>query len=182
MFRVKQIVLILLLFCSLSLSGCVAGASGLNSYADARDGYSFLYPLGWQQVKVSQGPDVVFHDIINPTENVSVVISPVAVGKKTLHDLGTPGEVGYALQQKAIAPPGSGRTAELVDAAERQVGDRTFYTLEYAVKLPNQDRHDLATVVIHKGRLYTLNASTTEQRWPRAKQLLHEVVGSFSVE
>lgn len=182
MVRVKQLFLLLVLVCSLGLSGCVAGASGLNSYVDPRDGYSFLYPLGWQQVKVSQGPDVVFHDLINPTENVSVVISPVAAGKKTLQDLGTPGEVGYALQQRAIAPPDSGRTAELVDASERQVGERTYYTLEYAVKLPNQERHDLATVVISKGRLYTFNASTTEQRWPRVQKLLHEVVDSFSVQ
>jgi photosystem II oxygen-evolving enhancer protein 2 len=182
MVRVKQLFLLLVLVCSLGLSGCVAGASGLNSYADVQDGYSFLYPLGWQQVKVSKGPDVVFHDLINPTENISVVISPVAAGKKNLQDLGTPGEVGYALQQKAIAPPDSGRTAELVDASARQVGEQTYYTLEYAVKLPNQERHDLATVVIHKGRLYTFNASTTEQRWPRAQKLLHEVVDSFSVQ
>jgi len=43
-------------------------------------------------VKVSNGPDVVFHDLIETTENVSVVFSPVPQGK-TLAELGTPGEV-----------------------------------------------------------------------------------------
>lgn len=182
MLRVKSFVLTLVLLCSLSLSGCVAGATGLNRYTDVRDGYRFLYPLGWEAVQVSQGPDVVFHDLINPTENISVVISSLPKGKQTLQDLGTPGEVGYTLQQKAIAPPGSGRTAELVDASERQVDGNTYYSLEYAVKLPSQERHDLASVVISKGRLYTFNASTTERRWRRVKPLMYEVVNSFHVE
>jgi len=50
--------------------------------------------------KVSNGPDVVFHDLIETTENVSVVFSPVPQGK-TLAELDA-GEVGYKLS-KAIA-------------------------------------------------------------------------------
>jgi len=68
----KQIAAILLVVLSLSLTGCASAASGLKSYVDSTDGYEF-YP-GWLPVKVSNGPDVVFHDLIETTENVSVVV------------------------------------------------------------------------------------------------------------
>lgn len=167
---------------SLSLSGCVSSGSGFQSYIDNIDGYGFLYPIGWVQVQLTQegGPDVVFHDIINPTENVSVVMNAVPDGK-SLKELGSPTEVGYSLQKNALAPEGSGRTAELVDAQERTLGENTFYLLEYKVHLPDQERHDVASVVVHRGQLYTINASTTETRWQRMKGVMRDVVTSFSV-
>jgi photosystem II oxygen-evolving enhancer protein 2 len=176
----KAIAALLLLVLSLGLNGCTSGVSGLKSYIDSLDGYEFLYPNGWVPVQVTNGPDVVFHDLIERTENVSVVISSVPKGK-TLTDLGTPGEVGYQLQKNAIAPPDSGRKAELVNAEARESGDNTYYVLEYAVQLPNQARHNLASVAISHGQLYTLNASTTEQRWNKMQDVLENVVKSFSV-
>jgi photosystem II oxygen-evolving enhancer protein 2 len=163
------------------LHGCATDVSGLKSYVDSIDGYKFLYPNGWLPVKVTDGPDVVLHDIIERTENVSVVINPVPEGK-TLVDLGTPGEVGYQLQKKAIAPPGSGRQAELVNAEARESGDKTYYLLEYNVKLPNQERHNIASVAVNRGKLYTLNASTTEKRWGKLKDMFEIVAKSFSVD
>jgi photosystem II oxygen-evolving enhancer protein 2 len=176
----KTVAAVLLLVLSLGLHGCAAGVSGLKSYVDTGDGYEFLYPNGWQPVKVTNGPDVVFHDIIERSENVSVVLSSVPEGK-TLADLGTPGEVGYQLQKNAIAPPDSGRKAELVNAESRQSGDKTYYLLEYSVKLPNQRRHNLASVAVSRGKLYTLNASTTEKRWGKLQNLFEQVAKSFSV-
>jgi photosystem II oxygen-evolving enhancer protein 2 len=176
----KTVAAVLLLVLSLGLHGCAAGVSGLKSYVDTGDGYEFLYPNGWQPVKVTNGPDVVFHDIIERSENVSVVLSSVPEGK-TLADLGTPGEVGYQLQKNAIAPPDSGRKAELVNAESRQSGDKTYYLLEYSVKLPNQQRHNLASVAVSRGKLYTLNASTTEKRWGKLQNLFEQVAKSFSV-
>lgn len=170
----------LLLVLSLSLYGCTTGVSGLKSYVDSMDGYEFLYPNGWVPVQVTDGPDVVFHDLIERTENVSVVVSAVPEGK-TLADLGTPGEVGYQLQKNAIAPPDSGRKAELVNAETRELGDKTYYLLEYNVKLPNQERHNLASVAVSRGKLYTFNASTTEKRWSKMQNVFEQVVKSFSV-
>ena len=115
----QRITFILLLVLSFSLSSVgVAHAAGLNRFVDSADGYQFDYPNGWLQVKVGDGPDVVFHDLIEVSENVSVVISPVPSGK-TLAELGTPTEVGYKLGKAALAPVGSDRTAELINAAER---------------------------------------------------------------
>ncbi|MCZ2201110.1 MAG: photosystem II reaction center PsbP, partial [Cylindrospermopsis raciborskii PAMP2012] len=54
----------------------MAVAAGFRSFVDTEDGYQFSYPNGWLQVKVANGPDVVFHDLIEVSENVSVVISP----------------------------------------------------------------------------------------------------------
>jgi photosystem II oxygen-evolving enhancer protein 2 len=177
----KRIAAILLMVFSLTLTGCVStGATGLKSYVDTADGYQFLYPNGWLPIAVANGPDVVFRDLIQQTENVSMVISPVS-GNKTLADLGTPTEVGYTLSKTAIAPPDSGRQAELVNASSREFRAKNYYILEYAVKLPNQERHNLASVAVSRGKLYTLNVSTTEERWPKVKEAFEKVVKSFSV-
>lgn len=178
----KRIVALLLVVFSLSLQGCsVAAGGGFKSFVDSLDGYQFLYPNGWLQVKVSSGADVVFHDIIQQTENVSVVINPIASDSKSLSDLGTPGEVGYKLSKSAIAPTGSGREAELVNAESREIGDKTYYWLEYAVKVGDQKRHNLASVAVSRGKLYTFNASTTEERWAKMQDVLKQTVASFSV-
>lgn len=179
---IKRILTILLVILSISLQGCIASpATGLKSYIDSIDGYRFLYPNGWLQVKVEKGADVVFHDLIEPSENVSVVINPVA-NQTTLTELGSPGEVGYQIGKNAIAPPGSGRQAELVNADAREVGGKTYYLLEYAVKIGDRQRHNLASAVINRGKLYTFNASTTEQRWEKVQDLLHRAVNSFAVD
>ncbi len=178
---IKRIVSILLVVMSLTLTGCVSKVVGLKSHIDTGDGYQFLYPNGWLPIAVPNGPDVVFRDLIQQTENVSVVISPVS-GDKTLADLGTPSEVGYKLSKNAIAPADSGREAELVNAEARESRSKNYYLLEYAVKLPNQQqRHNLASVAISRGKLFTLNISTTEERWPKVKEAFEKVVRSFSV-
>lgn len=177
----KRMIVMLLMVVGLSLQGCAIGATGFKSFVDATDGYQFLYPNGWLEIQVSNGPDVVFHDIIEQTENVSVVMNPVS-GDKSLKDLGTPSEVGYKLSKSAIAPPGSGREAELVDAEAREVGDKLYYLLEYAVKLgDNQERHNLASVAVSRGKLYTFSASTPEERWAKMKNKLEQSVKSFTV-
>jgi photosystem II oxygen-evolving enhancer protein 2 len=178
----KRCIAIVLIVVAVTLQGCVSGVGGLKSFVDSTDGYRFLYPNGWLPVKVANGPDVVFHDIIEQTENVSVVINPVQ-GKKKLADLGTPTEVGYQLGKTAIAPPDSGRVAELISAESRQIADRTYYLLEYLVKLPNnQERHNLASAIVNRGKLYTLNASTPEDRWDKMKDVLTLSVKSFQVD
>jgi photosystem II oxygen-evolving enhancer protein 2 len=178
----KRIALILLLVASFSLiNPDIATAAALKDFADTNDGYQFSYPNGWVQVKVANGPDVVFHDLIEVSENVSVVISPVP-GGKSLPELGTPSEVGYKLGKNALAPEGSGREAELVNAGERDVDGKKYYLMEYLVKLPNKtQRHNIASVSVSRGKLFTFNASVPEKRWPRIKRMIEESVNSFQV-
>jgi len=175
----KRIAVLLLVGLVVVLQGCTVGTA-LQRYADNYDGYEFLYPNGWVTVKVPDGPDVVLHDLIEETENISVIVSPVPEGK-TLEDLGTPSEVGYRLQKSAIAPPDSERQAELISADRRDVDGKTYYLLEYAVNLPNQERHNLASVIVRRGQLFTFNLSTTERRWQKVESVFRQVVNSFSV-
>lgn len=177
----RLLALFLVVFTTVTLQGCASLGSGLNVFVDDIDGYRFLYPNGWVQINVSNGPDVVFHDIIEQTENVSVVINPVP-GRKTLADLGTPGEVGYQLSKSAIALSDSGRTAELLDAQSREVNGRNYYTLEYLVTLADgRERHDLVSTAISRGKLFTIDASTPESRWDAMQAALVRSVESFTV-
>ncbi|MGD1911548.1 MAG: photosystem II reaction center PsbP [Rivularia sp. (in: cyanobacteria)] len=179
----KRISVTLFLILTLCFTnGCSATAAALNTYTDSTDGYQFLYPAGWTEVQISNGPDVVFHDIIETTENVSVVISPVPSGE-TLTELGTPTEVGYKLGKNALAPEGSKRTAELVNAEQQEGSDgKIYYLLEYLVKFPNKkERHNLASVAVSRGKLFTFNASVPERRWNRMKGMIRDSVSSFSV-
>jgi photosystem II oxygen-evolving enhancer protein 2 len=172
----------LMLLLSLSLVACSAAAAGLNSFQSPDGRYAFLYPTGWTRVQVSAGPQVVFHDLINSDETLSLVVSEVNA-ENSLEDLGSAVAVGEKLRRIVIAPEGSGRQAELVQASERQdVAGHTFYDLEYAVHLADRDRHELATVVADRGRLYTFAASTNEVRWPRVRELFERVIGSFSLQ
>jgi photosystem II oxygen-evolving enhancer protein 2 len=162
------------------LVGCAASAAGLNRYQSADGRYAFLYPTGWTRVAVTDGPQVVFHDLINSDETLSLVVAPVDPSRR-LEDLGSAIAVGDRLRRTVIAPDGSGRAAELVEAGERQVDGRTFYDLEYSVHLADRDRHELATAVVEGDRLYTLAASTNEVRWPKVKGLFDQVIRSFTL-
>jgi photosystem II oxygen-evolving enhancer protein 2 len=178
----KQIIvsLTLALAIGLQINVAPASAAGLQGYIDTADGYKFLYPNGWVAVKTTKGADIIFHDLIESSENVSVVISQVDKDKK-LSDLGTAADVGDKLGKNAIAPPGSGREAELISAQTQEAKGKTYYILEYDVKLPTSRRHNIASVVVSRGKLFTFNASTTDRRWEKMKKVFGEVVNSFSV-
>ena len=162
------------------LGACSAAAAGLQSFQSPDGRYAFLYPTGWNRVQVSGGPQVVFHDLINSDETLSLVISEVNP-TNDLEKLGSAVAVGEQLRRTVIAPEGSGRAAELVEASERQEGPRTFYDLEYSVHLADRNRHELATVVVDRGRLYTFAASTNEARWPKVRELFERVISSFNL-
>jgi photosystem II oxygen-evolving enhancer protein 2 len=168
------------LLLALVLGGCSAAAAGLQSFQSPDGRYAFLYPTGWTRVQVQDGPQVVFHDLINSDETLSLVVSEVEKGN-SLEDLGSAVAVGERLRRTVIAPEGSGRQAELVEARERDQNGHTYYDLEYTVHLADRDRHELATVVVDRGRLYTFAASTNEVRWPRVQELFARVIGSFSL-
>jgi len=166
---------------ALLLTSCGTGGltAGFNSFQSPDGRYAFLYPTGWTRVKVSGGPKVVFHDLINSDETLSLVISEVG-SDIALEELGSPGAVGERLMKEVIAPEGSGRDVELVEARNREESDHIFYDLEYTVHLDNRDRHELATVVIDRGYLYTFAASTNEVRWPKVKNIFERAITSFT--
>lgn len=176
----KRLVALVLIVAALALQGCVTTGAGLNAYDDSYDGYRFLYPTGWTEVGVASGADVVFHDIVNETENVSVVISDVPEGQ-TLEQLGTPTEVGYKLSKSITAIAGEEREVDLISAQSIMKGDETYYILEYIADLESGVRHNFASVAVRRGKLFTFNASSLDDRWEKIKDLMKQAVASFTV-
>lgn len=171
--------LTLLIVC---LSGCSVGAAGLNPYIDTADGYQFLYPNGWVRIQSTQAnePDILFHDLIDPSETVSLVISPVKSGK-TLAELGSPAELGQKLMDTALARAAVDQKPQLVSAESRQDDQQLYYTLEYIVNTKDGVRHNIAAITTSHGKLYTLNASVPESRWSKVAPILQQVVNSLQV-
>jgi hypothetical protein len=55
---------------------------GFNPVQDLTDNYQFLYPFGWQEVSVATA-DVVYKDVVEPLESVSVTITDTDKGDIT---------------------------------------------------------------------------------------------------
>ncbi|CAD5188985.1 unnamed protein product [Musa acuminata subsp. malaccensis] len=159
-----------------SASFAAEAKKGFQAVLDKKDGYTFLYPFGWQEVVV-QGQDKVFKDVIEPLESVSV--NMVATGKQDVRDLGPPQQVAEALVKKVLSP--TSQKTKLVEAAERDVDGKVYYTFEFIAQAPNYTRHALGAISIGNGKFYTLTTGANERRWGKMKDKLHEVVDSFKI-
>jgi photosystem II oxygen-evolving enhancer protein 2 len=155
------------------ISSCSAGISGLQSYANTAQGYEFLYPNGWIPVTVknaSTGVDLVYRDLVERTENLSVIISDA------------PTDVGYRFLKAVNSNPNSDRQTDFISAEAKQGKDKTYYILEYEVENPGEPiRHNIASVAVSRGKLFTFNLSTTEQRWSKVKDTFEVAAKSFTV-
>ncbi|MBF2096954.1 MAG: photosystem II reaction center PsbP family protein [Gloeomargaritaceae cyanobacterium C42_A2020_066] len=174
--------LFLVVVCFLfTLTGCTTPGAGLNPYVNTAKGYEVLFPNGWVQVKPEvPGPDVVFHDLIDPAETLSVVISTVKSGRN-LTELGSPAAVADRLLKDVLAPADSGRRGELLAAESRPAEDQTYYILEFLIQSTQGTRHNLAAVTTRRGQLYTVNVAAPEERWPKVEGTLRQAVNSFRV-
>lgn len=152
------------------------GQKGFQLVSDRKDGYSFLYPFGWQEVVV-QGQDKVFKDVIEPLESVSINLAPTI--KQDIRELGSAQEVADALIKKVLAPPS--QKIKLVEASEHDVNGKTYYTFEFIAQAPNFTRHALGAIAIANGKFYTLTTGSNERRWEKMKDRLHTVVDSFKI-
>ncbi|KAI0507514.1 hypothetical protein KFK09_013639 [Dendrobium nobile] len=150
---------------------------GFQFVSDKKDGYSFLYPFGWQEVVV-QGQDKVFKDVIEPLESVSVNMVPTS--KQDVRELGSPQEVADALIKRVLAPPS--QKIKLVEASEHDADGKAYYTFEFTAQAPNFTRHALGAIVIANGKFYTLTTGANERRWEKMKDRLHTVVDSFKID
>jgi photosystem II oxygen-evolving enhancer protein 2 len=179
----KRVISTLLVVFSLLLTSCASTpTSGLVPFVDSKDGYRFLYPNGWTETKGNSAIDILFHDIIEPSENVSVAITKLQT-IKTLEEIGDADAIGLRVQQRVVAPEGSGREAKLLSTTEKESGDRNYYIFEYAVqRAQGEPRHDLVTVSTNRGNLYTLSISSSEKRWEKVKDLFSRVAKSFTID
>ncbi len=170
-------VLVLMTF---SLAACSPSpTAGLETFQSNDGRYAFLYPTGWTRIALQDGPELVFHDLINSDETLSLVISDLP-NEVQLESIGTPLEVGEKIMNNLFAADGDGRSAELLKADSRTLDDRVFYDIEYMIHLPGRDRHEIATVVVDRGSLFTFAAGTKEDRWGKVDNLFKRVVTSFN--
>ena len=160
----------------LTLGACsTGGTAGLEPFKSQDGRYGFLFPTGWTRVTVDNGPEVVYHDLINSDETLSLVISKLD-NEVNLEDLGGADAVG----QRLFGANNTNTPIELIEAEDRKVDDHNFYDFEYSIKSENNSRHEFATVVIDRGYLYTFAASSSEQRWSKMKDIYKRVVSSFT--
>ncbi|KAL4566458.1 hypothetical protein LXL04_030573 [Taraxacum kok-saghyz] len=166
------------LLLSYKKSTALAGENSKGFYpvTDKTDGYSFIYPFGWQEIAI-EGQDKVFKDVIEPLENVSVNVFPT--NREDIRDLGSPQEVAEALIKKVLAPPS--QKTKLLNAAEHEVDGKAYYTFEFVAQAPNFTRHALSTITIGNGKFYTLTTGANERRWGKMKDKLNTVVDSFKI-
>ncbi|KZV15984.1 psbP-like protein 1, chloroplastic-like [Dorcoceras hygrometricum] len=166
----------ILIMCFSCNSVAAEAKKGFIPVTDKKDGYTFLYPFGWQEVVV-QGEDKVFKDVIEPLESVSVNVIPS--GKENIREFGPPQQVAETLIKKVLTSPS--QKPKLIEASEHEVDGRTYYTIEFIAQAPNYTRHALSAVCIGNGKFYTLTTGANERRWEKMKDRLKTVVESFQI-
>lgn len=180
----KSFVATLLIIVSFMVSSCSPQISNLQSYVNSEQGYGFFYPNGWIPVDVknaSEGVSTVFKDFVERGENLSVIVSSVGETQR-LEDLGSASDVGYYFLRRLNDDPNVKREVELLQADTLENRGKTYYILEYQVQMPNKPpRHELASVTINNGKLYTFSLSTLQRRWQEVKNLFYSVAKSFFV-
>ncbi|KAK6795363.1 hypothetical protein RDI58_008816 [Solanum bulbocastanum] len=167
---------LLLMTSQIPTSFAAENKKGFLPVTDKKDGYSFLYPFGWQEVVV-EGEDKVFKDVIEPLESASVNLVPSS--KEDIRDFGSPQQVAETLIKKFLASPS--QKTKLIEASERIVDGKTYYMFEFVAQAPNYTRHALTVVCIGNGKFYTLTTGANERRWGKMKDRLHTVVDSFQI-
>lgn len=153
-----------------------AKQGGFVPVKDQGDAYQLLYPFGWQEVSVG-GQDVVYKDIIEPLESVSVSITPSDKDDITLY--GEPVEVAKSLAETVLTPPG--QQVKVLRVNPRRAEDRNYLEFEFAAKSNTYIRLAIAVVTVANGKLYTLVTGANERRWDKVKDKLETIARSFVV-
>jgi photosystem II oxygen-evolving enhancer protein 2 len=78
--------------------------------------------------------------------------------------------------QEIGAKLASKRDAKLVKASERITDSILFYTFEFAI---NDGTHQLLSLCVHKGKIWSVDANTVERRWSKREEMYYNVLGSF---
>jgi photosystem II oxygen-evolving enhancer protein 2 len=68
------------------------------------------------------------------------------------------------------------RNAKLINAEERLTDGILFYTFDFAI---NDGTHQILQLCVNKGKVWSLDASSTEKRWKSKQEMYKNVVGSF---
>ncbi|KAG2445929.1 hypothetical protein HXX76_000532 [Chlamydomonas incerta] len=149
---------------------------GFNPVEDAQDNYRFVYPFGWQEVAV-KGADVVFKDVVEPLESVSVTLT--ATDKKDITEFGDLQTVAETLAKDVLTAPGT--EVKIIATEQREAKGHNYYQIEFTASTSRYTRHQLAVVAANNGTFYTLTTGSNERRWGKMKDKLETTVKSFSL-
>lgn len=142
-------------------------SSQLSVYRDLPKGFTIFRPNGWNEFEALQDNyDMKWQDVIQPLEFVTVLTTPLPKERR-LTDLGDVQAVGSKLAQS--------RSGELVSASEKDIDGSPAYVFE----IKREQAHQLTLLTVSKMKLYSVNASCSERRWPRREKLLRAVIDSF---
>ena len=112
--------------------------------------------------------DLKWQDLVDPKENIKVSSTPVKSTTTSVDILGPVEDVGASLASK--------RNAKLIAAIERQTDGILFYTFDFAL---DDGTHQLLQLCVNKGKIWSLDANTTEKRFAKRKDMYYNVLGSF---
>lgn len=149
---------------------------GFSAYQDRNDGYQFLYPFGWQEIAV-QGQDVVFKDVVEPLESVSV--SYILTDSASIDEFGPSETVAETLARQVLTPPT--QPVELLKAEVRSTNGQKYLEFEFLVEAPRYKRHSMAVVTVANGKFFTLTTGANERRWNKMQEKLKAMVHSFQM-
>ncbi|KAK3140015.1 hypothetical protein QOZ80_5AG0394130 [Eleusine coracana subsp. coracana] len=176
-----------------------------REYIDTFDGYSFLYPKNWIQVR-GAGADIFFRDPFVLDENLSVEMSSPSSSKYvTVEDLGPPPEkaaekvLKQYLTEFMSTRLGVRRESNVLSASSKVADDgKLYYEVEVNIKsyasnnelavMPQDrvqklewDRRYLSVLGVENKRLYELRLQTPEQVFMEEENDLRRVMDSFRV-
>jgi hypothetical protein len=181
----------------------ITGAT-FREYIDTFDGYSFLYPKSWIQVR-GAGADIFFRDPFVLDENMSVEISSPSSSKYvTVEDLGPPEKAAERVLQQYLTEfmstrLGVRRTSNILSASSKVADDgKLYYEVEVNIKsfasnnelavMPQDrvqrlewDRRYLSVLGVENKRLYELRLQSPEQVFKEEEGDLRRVMDSFRV-
>jgi len=141
----------------------------LEKYQDGNRGWRILAPSGWNKFEGEVGAyDVKWQDVVDPKENIKVSSTPVKSTTTSIDILGDVQALGESLASK--------RNAKLIKAEERLTDGILFYVFDFAIE---DGTHQVLSLSVNKGRIWSLDANTTEKRWNNRKDMYFNVVGSF---
>ncbi|KAM3272726.1 hypothetical protein ACQJBY_042678 [Aegilops geniculata] len=186
----------------ITLAETTGGA--FREYIDTFDGYSFIYPKGWIQVK-GAGADIFFRDPVLLDVNMSVDISsPSSSTYKTVEDLGPPEKAAEGVLKQYLTEfmstrLGVRRESNVLSASSKVADDgKLYYEVEVNIKsyasnnelavMPKDrlqslewDRRYLTVLGVENNQLYALRLQTPERLLSEEEGDLRRVMDSFRV-
>jgi len=170
-------------FETVSPVGGAAMAADFAVVTDAKKGYVFAYPFGWQEVQVD-GQEAVYKDVIESLESLSLTVT--STEKKSIDDFGTPVEAANLFLDKVLTSPATTNSYKLLESRESSLEGYKYYQLEYEqdIKDPSgrpKRRHAISTCVVGNEKLYLLTVGASDRRWGKMGDRLKKVANSLKL-